>query len=280
MSTAAQGGGLGAGERSAAPLRALAIGGLDPSAGAGVLLDAFVMARLGHQPAAVAATVTAQNSAEFLGQWPVAPEALVAQLEAIAAEGPLACAKIGAIGSAENAQALAEWLVSAEIPVIVFDPVLLSSSGGELLGGPLDAVDAIARIATAVTPNAEEACRLAPSASSAEQAATVLAERWGCDVVVTGLPGRDAAHAVDLAVSAGGAARPVEHDLVPGVGDVRGTGCMLASALACALADGLALRDALASAQATVRGLLGEARPIGRGRWQVDLATVAGGALS
>jgi hydroxymethylpyrimidine/phosphomethylpyrimidine kinase len=260
---------------AAVPPRALAIGGLDPSAGAGVLLDAFVMARLGYQPAAVAATVTAQNSAEFLGQWPVAPDALLAQLDAVAAEGPIACAKIGALGSAENALTLAEWLAQAGVPVVVFDPVLVSSSGGELLGGSLEAVDAVARVATVVTPNAEEAARLAPSASDAEKAATVLAERWACDVVVTGLPGSDAARAVDLAATPGGATQRVEHGLVPGVGDVRGTGCMFASALACALADGRELGDALAAAQASMRGLLGEARPIGRGRWQVDLAAVA-----
>lgn len=269
--------------RAASP-RALAIGGLDPSVGAGVLLDAFVMAHLGFQPAVAVTTVTAQNSSAFLGQWPVAPDALVAQLDALLAEGELACVKIGALGSAELAGALAEWLVLAEVPVVVCDPVLASSTGGALVDAIDDAIDVVARASTVVTPNVAEVLRLAhlapeDAASVSEslvlRATAILAERWNCSVIATGLPSVGSDEAVDLIVEPGAAVDGVPHRLVPDVGDVRGTGCMLASALACQLAHGLDTRDALAAAQATVRELLGEARPIGKGRWQLDLAELA-----
>jgi hydroxymethylpyrimidine/phosphomethylpyrimidine kinase len=286
MSVAVGGGGPKPDDRlGGAPPRALAIGGLDPSAGAGVLLDAFVMARLGYQPALVAATVTAQNSVSFLGQWPVGSEALLAQLDAVAAEGPIACVKTGALGSAKNALAIAEWLAQADIPVVVCDPVLASSSGGELIIGAIDAVDALARVATVVTPNAVEALRLASVevdatcaalSDAALSAAAKLAERWGAIVIVTGLSGSTAEEAVDLVVTDEGVAEAIAHPLVTGVGDVRGTGCMLASALACALASGRTPPAALEVAHTTVRELLGEAKAIGRGRLQVDLTRLAG----
>lgn len=268
----------------AASHRALAVGGLDPSAGAGVLLDAFVMAHLGFQPTVAVTTVTAQNSSAFLGHWPVAPETLVAQLDAVRAEGEIACVKVGALGSVELAQALAEWLALAEVPLVVCDPVLASSSGGALVDIADEAVDALARASTVVTPNVAEAlhlAHLAPASESAQiesavlRAARILAERWNCVVVATGLPSVGADEAVDLIVHPDSEVDGVPHPLVPNVGDVRGTGCMLASALACQLAHGAEMRDALAAAHITVRELLGEARPIGQGRWQVDLAELA-----
>jgi hypothetical protein len=110
-----------------------------------VVLDAFVMAHLGFQPAVAVTTVTAQNSSAFLGQWPVAPETLVAQLDALLAEGDIACVKIGALGSAELAGALAEWLILAEVPVVVCDPVSPVRAAGRLWTSPTEAVDALAR---------------------------------------------------------------------------------------------------------------------------------------
>jgi hydroxymethylpyrimidine kinase/phosphomethylpyrimidine kinase len=255
--------------------RALAIGGLDPSAGAGVLLDAFVMARLGFVPCVAVTTVTAQNSATFSGAWPVEPEALLAQLEALAEEGPFACVKVGALGSAALAGVVAVWTERAAPPVVVLDPVLASSSGGSLVADGAAAVGAVAKVATAITPNAEEAGRLAgmpvTGVASAEEAARALAVRYGCDAVVTGLPGAVADTAVDVLVSRDGCAESVEHPLVAGVGDVRGTGCALASALACRLAEGRPIPEALREAHRDVFDLLQLAAPIGRGRQQIDL---------
>lgn len=264
----------------AATQRALAVGGLDPSAGAGVLLDAFVMARLGYQSAVAVTTVTAQNSASFAGTWPVEPDALIAQLDAVLAEGRFACVKVGALGSYALALVLGEWLARADMPVVVSDPVLASSSGGSLVDGGQRAVDAIARVSTVITPNAAEAGQLAGVVSIADEyaaiaAAETLAARYDAAVCVTGLVGRSPAEAVDVLLHVNGSVERVPHPLVAGVGDVRGTGCMFSSALACHLADGLPPREALSAAHRTVRELLAHARPVGRGRWQVDLASVA-----
>ncbi len=252
--------------------RALAVGGLDPSAGAGVLLDAFVMARLGHQPAVAVTTVTAQNSAQFAGAWPVEPEALIAQLDTVLAEGPLSCVKVGALGSERLALALAGWLAHARLPVAVFDPVLASSSGGSLVDGATRAVNAVARVSTVITPNAEEAMQLA-GVTDARGAARSLAQFYDVAVAVTGLAGGSDTEAVDVLWDAGRLTE-LPHPLIADAGDVRGTGCMLSSALACHIANGLTVDDALSAAHATVRELLASAGPLGHGRWQLDLARI------
>jgi hydroxymethylpyrimidine kinase/phosphomethylpyrimidine kinase len=260
--------------------RALAIGGLDPSGGAGVTLDAVVMAGAGYAPLVAVTMLTAQNSASFLGMWPVAPEALLAQLEAVTTESMPACVKIGALGDAHLAGRLAEWLACAKVPAVVMDPVLASSSGGVLVEGAADAIATVARAVDVITPNAEEAGLLAGidvrDEDSASEAGIALAKRFGCAVVVTGLQAPEPAVAVDILVNDGRVVR-VPHPLVEGVGDVRGTGCMLASALSCALAEGLSMVDGLARAHRTVHRLVTAARPLGRGRLQVDLRRVIRG---
>jgi hydroxymethylpyrimidine/phosphomethylpyrimidine kinase len=261
--------------------RALVIAGLDPSGGAGLVLDAFVLARLGYAPSTVATTLTAQNSLTFRQAVPVAPGLLADQIEAVLAEGPVGCVKVGAAGSAENARLLGSLLRELAAPMVV-DPVLASSSGGDLVGAAeVAALDALCSAATVVTPNAEEAALLAGSGDARELAAVreaggVLARRWGCAVVVTGVAGAGGASGVELAeavdvLCVGDAVELLAHPLVPDVGDVRGTGCMFSTALAAGLGAGASLREAVIGAQREVADLLGAAAQVGRGRMQVDL---------
>lgn len=254
--------------------RALAIGGLDPTGGAGLLLDAFVLAAAGYAPATAVTLLSAQNSASFLGAWPVAPALLRAQLEAVAAEGALAAVKIGALGSVRLAETVAAWLRDGGAENVVLDPVLAASSGGPLIDDGRAAVAALAPQLAVITPNAAEAALLSGLAvadlASAARAAAALAERLGCAVVVSGLREPGSALATDV-LARGHDVSFVPHALVEVQGEVRGTGCMLAGALACALADGSGLGEALLAAQGMVQRLVREARPLGRGRLQVDL---------
>lgn len=259
--------------------RALCIGGLDPSGGAGIVIDAIVFARLGFAPVTVAGTVTAQNSRDFLGARPVHPRVVAQQLEAVAADGAFACAKIGAIGSSQAARVVAGHLRRQAPPVVVLDPVRTSSSGGSLYHGGAPALKELYGLATVITPNAHEAAEAvgAPVRDSAEarRAGERLAERFGCAVLVTGLPA-EGRSAVDV-LAAGGATTEHEHPVIEGLGDVRGTGCMLASALCAHLALGLALPEVVGTAQATLLELLRHARRVGPGRWQLDLGVLLGG---
>jgi hydroxymethylpyrimidine/phosphomethylpyrimidine kinase len=240
-----------------------------------------VLAWLGYAPVTVATLVTAQNSAAFLGAQAVDPALVGAQLDAVLAEGGFACVKVGAIGSAEVAAQIARQIAPLGIPVVV-DPVLASSSAGDLTSGAGgDAVARLARLASVVTPNAAEAATLAIQFASLDArraslpaaAGSALAKAWDATVVVSGVPSGDDA-AIDLLCEPGAEPRLLEHPLVPGIGDVRGTGCMFSASLAAYLGDGRAPAAAVRGAQSAVSRLLCHAAAIGTGRMQIDVASL------
>lgn len=269
--------------------RALLIGGLDPSAGAGIVLDAFVAARAGLAPVTVATVVTAQNSSAFVGSQAVDTALLRQQLESAAADGTFACAKVGAVGSADNAELIARFLAEARVPCVVVDPVLRSSSGGSLLDGPVSGIESLLRCADLITPNAEEAELLAvrgesnaaaggrstaasgDTSAAASDVAIALASWLGTAVLVTGAPHEGGA--VDV-LADGTGVLSLPHVLVEAAGDPRGTGCAFATSIAVRLSDGLTLSEAVRSAQTDILGMLEGTVALGEGRRQFDLGRI------
>ena len=255
--------------------RALLIGGLDPSAGAGIVLDAFVAARMGFAPMTVATVLTAQNSAEFLGSWPVERDFLRQQLQAVAAEGEIAFIKIGAVGSAANASEIARFLVQVDVGPVVFDPVLASSSGGSLLDGEVEGLSALMRACDLITPNRAEAARLLGlTIDELERPAVEIAEdlssRLGVAVLVTGV--RSGQSAVDV-LACGDRVQGFEHQVIAEAGDPRGTGCALATAIAARLCSSDSVAEAVVEAQEVLLGLVSEAVQLGAGRRQIDFVS-------
>ncbi|MDZ4166525.1 MAG: bifunctional hydroxymethylpyrimidine kinase/phosphomethylpyrimidine kinase [Coriobacteriia bacterium] len=270
--------------------RALLINGLDPSPNTGIVLVAFVAARAGLAPVTVATVVTAQNSSAFVDSMAVDTTLLRRQLESAAADGGFACAKVGAVGPADNAELIARFLTEARVPWVVVDPVLRSSSGGSLLDGPVSGIESLLRCAHLITPNAEEAALLLdcgvhndaaaavgerPVAAHGDVSAAVsdvavaLTSWLGTAVLVTGARHGDGAEDV-LAV--GASVLSLSHALVEAAGDPRGTGCAFATSIAVRLSDGLALPEAVRSAQTDLLGMLEGTVAVGGGRRQFDLA--------
>jgi len=215
--------------------RALLIGGLDPSAGAGIIADAFVAARLGFAPCCVATTVTAQNSRSFLAAEPVSPGLLRAQLAAIAEDGPIGCVKIGAVASAENAEIIRGFLLLTEVGPVILDPVLASTSGGALFAGEPSDLFALAAHCDLVTPNQQEAAAMLghpiTSPAEAQQACLELAAALRTRVLITGVR-LDAGLSADILGTPEGTVEVLEHPHIAEVGDPRGTGCAFATAIA------------------------------------------------
>ncbi len=144
----------------------LTIAGFDPSSGAGVTADLMVFAAHGLFGTSCITGLTVQSTRGVRSTHPVAPEVLRATLEALAEDLPPAGIKIGMLCSAVAVAEVIGFLVRLRglgqgIPVVL-DPVLLSSSGRELLEpsgvdllrtGLLPLVDW-------VTPNLEELAAL------------------------------------------------------------------------------------------------------------------------
>ena len=231
----------------------LAIAGLDPSGGAGILADAEAIRAMGARPLCVPTALTVQTT-RAVKRWEPVSAALVSEsMHALLLEENVRAIKIGMIAEAKIAEAVAKLIgTRRDLPIIV-DPVLQSSGGVLLFKGKLEqARDAYLSLANhaLITPNLLEA------------AARALVAKGVRAALVKGghLPGEP----VD-ALAMGGAAEQFVGTRIPG--KVRGTGCRLASALAAGLALERPLRDAVIGARALVREHLlqfgsGNLRPV------------------
>lgn len=262
---------------------ALAIAGVDPTAGAGLLLDVSVFELLGCRPYGVPALLTAQNSLTFDQAWPVDPEVLHAELDAVLADSDPACVKVGAVGDAENAGVVAEALSGLRavrrrpVPVVV-DPVRASSTGGVISERYPQTIEILAAVADLITPNVEEAQVLSgllvSDIASAGDAARSLADTWGCSVCVTGVPHPPEDPQVADVLWAEGRCRVLSHPVLRGVGDPRGTGCLFSTACAAALGCERGIVESVTTAQGFVVAALSHTVAAGRGRRQVDIAAL------
>jgi hydroxymethylpyrimidine/phosphomethylpyrimidine kinase len=224
----------------AAPPNVLAIAAADPTGGAGLQADILTLASLGCHPLSVLTAFTVQDTRGVAALHSVSAADLAAQARCVLADAPARAIKIGVVGSAANAQAIAELLAEhAQLPVVL-DPVL-ASARGDALGdeGTLHALrELLLPRATVATPNSIEARALGG-------AAAMIAR--GCKyVLVTGAhePGDDVVNVLH------GAAGVLREDRWPRLpGSFHGSGCTLASAIAARLAHGDEVPEAVRRAQ-------------------------------
>ncbi len=212
------------------------LAGNDPSGGAGVAADIETLVSLGCHPAPVITALTVQDTHDVHDLLPVDPELVLAQARAVLADLPVAAFKIGVLGSADNAAALHELLIShPDIPVVL-DPVLAAGGGTALANGDLiEAIrDLLLPLTTVLTPNSIEARRLAPEADTLEACGMALLARGCRQVLLTG--GHEPADEVVNTLY--GNNRRLESWRWPRLpGEHHGSGCTLATAIAALLAQ-------------------------------------------
>lgn len=143
---------------------ALTIAGSDPSGGAGLQADLKTFQQLGVYGMSVVTLLTVQNTRGVQQVEPLAPQLVLAQLDAVLTDIPPRAIKTGALGNAEIVQAVGQRLATAACPIVV-DPVLVSKHGHLLVTD--DVVEACKRFlfphAWLITPNRFEAERLTQS---------------------------------------------------------------------------------------------------------------------
>jgi hydroxymethylpyrimidine/phosphomethylpyrimidine kinase len=185
---------------------------------------------------------------------PVPADMVLAQIDSVVSDIGADAVKIGMIGSPETAEAVADRLESLAVP-IVFDPVMVATSGAELAdAATIAAFERLMRLASVTTPNLPEL-----EALGGEQA--VLAH--GCHLVVKG--GHAAGpRVVDRLLSPSGPVHSLEGKRFDTT-NTHGTGCTFASALATGLGAGLPIRDAFAQAVRFVRIAILSAPGLGAG---------------
>jgi len=232
---------------------ALTIAGSDSSGGAGIQADLKTFAAHQVYGASVIVALTAQNTRGVSGIHAVPRDFVAQQIDAVFEDLDVAAVKIGMLGTAATIDTVASVLASSLPVPVVLDPVLASTSGRALLAD--SAVHTLKRkllpLCRLVTPNLPELALLAgrPVAVSdretVRQAEMLLAT--GVQAVLAKGGHAEGDRSTDLLVTADG----TEHafDAPRLAGTMRGTGCMLASAIAAHLALGETLEHSIARAK-------------------------------
>ncbi len=253
----------------------LMVGGLDPTGGAGILLDVVASRAAGTHGAAVLAVNTIQDGARFQTSHPETPGSIRAAMIAVLKSARVGAVKTGALASAENVEAIADLAKESSFPPLVIDPVVRSSSGGALLddAGVTALKTRLLPESTLITPNLAEASVLTGvevrNIDEMQHAGEKLLEMGARAALVKGghLEGNETA---DVLVSAKGS-RVFSAKRIPGP-EIRGTGCALASLIAGFVARDYDLTDAVTDARHVLRRAIEGAHTIGPGPRVLDFS--------
>lgn len=224
------------------PPIALAVAAHDPLGGAGLAADLTTFAAHGVHGMAAVTAVTAQRFDRVERVEPTSPDLLAAQLDGILADVRVDALKVGLLFSVDHVAVLAERIAPGRLPPPVVDPVMVTGRGDRFVP---EAVERAARAllfpkAAVLTPNRTEADLLGDTPGE-------LAALGAGLVVVT----RGAAPADELLVDSDGTTEILPGDWID-TGNVRGSGCTFAAAVAARLALGSTAREAVAAAKAFV----------------------------
>lgn len=257
----------------ALPGRVLIIAGSDSGGGAGLQADLKTVTMLGGYGMTAVTAITAQDTTGVHGVWPVALDAVTAQMRACLTDLGADAVKTGMLGSAALVDQVGETLdaLARDTPRII-DPVMVATSGDRLVDDT--AVSAIAAVlipgAVLVTPNAPEAEVLTGKAvdgvNGQHRAAEALLERGAKGALVKGghIPGQVL---VDVLHTEQGEWTFESPRLE--TRSTHGTGCTLASACATGLAQGQPVDQAVSAARDYLYQAIKHAPGLGAGHGPV-----------
>lgn len=253
-------------------VKILTIAGSDSSGGAGIQTDLKTIAAHGAYGMSVITALTAQNTLGVRSIQGVTPEMVRDQLDCVFEDIRPDAVKIGMVGQADVIMAIAEGLRYHRAPSVVVDPVMVSTSGSRLLAQ--EALEALTThllpMAALITPNIPEAevlwGRKITDRTEMEQAASDLAARFGCPVLLKGGHGRNTAN--DL-LCVGESLRWIEGVRINNP-NTHGTGCTLSSAIACNLGSGMGLEESVRAAKDYLTGALKAMLDLGQGSGPLD----------
>lgn len=247
--------------------KVLTIAGSDCSGGAGIQAD--IKTITAHKMYAMSAitALTAQNTTGVYGVLEATPESVSQQLDCIFSDIRPDAVKIGMVSNRKIIEVIADKLISYQAENIVVDPVMVSTSGSRLLSE--EAMNTLKTkllpLGVVITPNIPEA-----------EALSGMAIQTGSDMVKAAkeisklLPGG--------ILIKGGHLLSTANDLLymndssywfesPRINNpnTHGTGCTLSSSIACNLAAGYSLEQAISNAKAYITGALKDGLDLGKG---------------
>ena len=240
--------------------RVLSIAGSDSGGGAGIQADLKTFSALGCFGMTAITALTAQNTCGVRAIHAVPPDMLRDQIDAVLEDIGVDAVKIGMLHSPDIVHTVALAIDRHQLPKVVFDPVMVATSGAKLIDDPAIAVLVLEMFprAALITPNLDEAALLVgrPLTSPEDMAlaAAELISRGARAVLLKGghLVGNTV---VDLLLEAGREPVWMQAPRIASA-NTHGTGCTLSSAIAAHLALGATLPEAVQNARIFVRQAL------------------------
>jgi hydroxymethylpyrimidine/phosphomethylpyrimidine kinase len=248
----------------------LTIAGFDPSSGAGITADIKTIAAHECYGASCITALTIQSTRGVRRVEALDPTLIAETLQELALDLVIEAVHVGMLGNARAVEVVADFLSQASLPHVVLDPILKSSSGADLLdsAGTQLLIDRLLPLAELVTPNLDEASALTgmPVTNLREMraAADRLHDLGAANVVVTGGHLEKAIDLLSFTTERGRETEVFKAERQRS-NSTHGTGCAFATSLACHLAHGRGLPEAVLLSKAYVSAAILNAHPLGQG---------------
>lgn len=238
----------------------LTIAGSDSGGGAGIQADLKTIAALGAYGTSAITALTAQNTQGVRAIHPIPPAFLQEQLEAVFEDITVDAVKIGMVNTAEVALVISRIIDRFKPGFVVFDPVMVSTSGSKLIQDETVAVlweELFPRVHL-ITPNLDEGEILIGgqirTAATMKGAAMQMVEK-GCPAVLLKGGHLVAPTIYDVLAQTGQEPLILESDYIESP-NVHGTGCTLSSAIATYVARGNTLTESIIFAKDYIAGAI------------------------
>ncbi len=249
----------------------LTIAGFDPSSGAGITADIKTIAAHDCYGISCITALTVQSTRGVRRVESVDPKIVGATLEELVSDISLDAVHIGMLNNESIVAVVADFLARKPLPHVVLDPILRSSSGADLLNpaGTRLLLERLIPLVEVVTPNLDEAGILVgtPAPTNLDQmreAARKLHSLGAANVVVTGGHLEKAIDLLSFTTARGRETEVFKAERLPS-NSTHGTGCAFSTALACHLALGRGLPEAVLLAKVYVSAAIANGHPLGQG---------------
>jgi len=253
----------------------LSIAGSDSGGGAGIQADLKTISALGCFGTTAITAITVQNTLGVSGIHPIPVAVVKAQIKAVMDDLQPNAVKIGMVHSADLAIGIAEALSAYPTVPVVFDPVMVATSGDRLIA--VDTVDTLIKrlfvIADLVTPNINEAAILArmeiKTVSDMKEAAFKIMQ-YGCKAVLVKGGHLLGPELFDIYLDQDGVERVFKSSAIDSR-NTHGTGCSLSSAIASYIALGNDLQTSILNGKNYIHQAIDQGREVTTGGGQGPL---------
>lgn len=234
----------------------LTIAGFDGSGGAGIQADIKTISALGCYATSVLTALPVQNTQGVRTIFPIPVEAVEEQIEAILDDIFPDAIKIGMVHTPELVATIVQTLAKYKKVPIVFDPVMVATSGHRLIEEETiqTIIEKLFPIADIITPNMDEAAILAKmdvKTLDEMQLAGAKIKTLGCKNILLKGGHQTTSKITTLFLDEEGQTHTFETEKFE-TNNTHGSGCTLSSAIASYLAQGKSLLDAVSMGQTYV----------------------------